>query len=323
MRPIFSQFFSRKTLQDNGAKLVVKERSLLQQPQSIQHYFALHNLTSEYPIEVPSSLPLETQQLLQYYTSHQSVRLIMLIGSINSAKNDSRSDIDIVLVCQNRGVPPLAQRLAAIASSSKSAVQMNTVDAHIWSFGISDDFILNGQEVCTQFFTKKFMLERIRHTIDGFYTQIGMEHPLASLASLLNAQVLVDKDKFYPKLIQQLEPYPEKLRQRILQQEQEMRFPYYLKCIDTAIVRQDVIFAHKMIHNALDSILYILFAKYRQFPKGPKRVEQQISLIVDAPTASAITSRYRMVVTLPTTPETLQQKKELLMTIFKLVSTEK
>jgi predicted nucleotidyltransferase len=258
------------------------------------------------------SLPETAQKIIKHYAAHPNVRLIMIIGSIASANHDKHSDIDIVLVCNSDGIPTKEQRLATIVDISAHNAIINSADTHIWNFGTADDFTVNGQEICTQFFTKQQLQDKIDLTVGGFYAQVGMEHPLAALASLLGAAICIDKDNLYPTLRRMIDPYPKKLGQIIIDQEQGMYLPYYLDRLTIAIERHDLPFANKMVQGAIDSTVYIIFALYGRFPKGPKRLEQQINSFVEKDVALPFLDTLLQVTQMPTNIDTLPQKQLLL-----------
>lgn len=236
----------------------------------------------------------------------------MTIGSLGSKKDDQYSDIDLVLVCDNDGIPSSQDRIDVINFVSDNKATLDSINLKIWNFGTADDFTIENQEVCTQFFTKNYLEEKVNLTINGFYNQIGMEHPLASLSSLLNAKVHIDKDGFYEDIRSKIDPYPETLRNIILEQEINMRFPYYLNRLETAVKREDIPFACKMISQAVDSAVYVLFAQYRTFPNGPKRLFQQLDDMATPELAGELKRCFTKIFTLETTKATLPEKQAIL-----------
>lgn len=260
------------------------------------------------PLTNMELLPLSVQKIVRCYAEQPKVRAIMTIGSVPANTSDKHSDIDLVIVCDDSGIPSVDQRLHAVATASDNSAMFNNTDLHIWTFGTSDDFSIDGQEICTQFFTKKYMHDKIDLITQGFYSQIGMEHPLASLSGLLKAVTHIDKDNFYINICKKIDPYPESLRQIIISQELDMRLPYYLNRLETAIERNDIPFADKMIHQAIDSAIYILFAQQRQFPNGPKRLFQQLRSILPKTYADHVETILGKLYQNDLTAESLRQK---------------
>lgn len=278
----------------------------------IQSYFNVNNVRPTLRLSHIELLPSYVQKLVTYYADQPYVLAIMTIGSLTSNKADEHSDIDLVLVCNNEGVPSKETRVDVIRYASDNTAMLNGIDSHVWNFGTADDFTIANQEVCTQFFTKQYLEEKIDLTINGFYSQVGMEHPLASLASLLKATVHFDRNDTYKMLCQRIDPYPTKLRQAILNQELGMRLPYYLDRLNTAIARGDIPFADKMIHQAIDSAVYILFALHNCYPNGPKRLFQQLGVMLEEPVARQIENYLTLLYADGTTAETLPQKQATL-----------
>lgn len=243
----------------------------------------------------------------------------MTIGSLTSNMADEHSDIDLILICDNEGIPPKETRVDVIHYISNNTAVLDSIDLHMWNFGTADDFVVAGREICTQFFTKQYLEEKINLTINGFYSQVGMEHPLASLSSILKATVHIDRNNTYKSLCQKIDPYPAKLRQTILSQELGMRFPYYLDRLSTAIARGDISFADKMIHQAVDSAVYIVFALHKRYPNGPKRLFQQLDDMVEKPAAEDIKDYLASLYTEGTTAETLPQKQATLQKLLALL----
>jgi Domain of unknown function (DUF4037) len=266
-------------------------------------------------------LPSYAQQLVQFYAAQSFILAIMTIGSLSTHKKDKHSDIDLVLICDNQGVPPPTLRKDAIRLVSNDTAVIDSFDHKIWNFGTADDFAIDNQEICTQFFTKEYMEEKISLTIRGFYNQVGMEHPLASLSSLLKATVHVDKDGSSEQFRQKLEPYPSSLKKIILDQELGMRYPYYLNRLETAIARGDVPFADKMIRQSIDSAVYILFAQYERFPNGPKRLFEQLDTMVEQPKCTRLKKCFNALYSLPTTVGTLPQQQAHLRELLSLLKT--
>lgn len=279
-------------------------------------YFRTNNVRQPQRLQNMELLPEYAQKLVTFYASQSYVKAVMTIGSLSSGTSDERSDLDLVIVCSNEGVPPKEQRLGVIGHISNNTATFNSVDLKIWNFGTSDDFIINGQEICTQFFTVAYLQEKIDHIVNGFYSQVGMEHPLASLSGLLKATVHIDKEGTYKKLKKKVEPYPVQLQKIILDNELGMRFPYYLDRLETAISRGDIPFADKMIHQAIDAAVYILFALHRRYPNGPKRLFKQIDEMVAEPTASQVKEYLLALYKDKTTPETLRHKATILRNLF-------
>lgn len=287
--------------------------------EDIRSYFNQNSVLPPANLAHVQLLPYYAQKIVEHYAAQTFTRVIMTIGSLGSNKEDEYSDVDLVLVCDNEGVPPEKDRINAINYISNNQASLDDINLQIWNFGTADDFTISGQEICTQFFTKKFLEDKVDLTVRGFYNQIGIEHPLASLSSLLNATVHLDKDNYYPYLRSKLAPYPESLRQIILSQELEMRFPYYLNRLNTAARRGDIPFANKMINQAIDSAVYILFAQYRRFPNGPKRLFEQLDAIAAPKIAKHFKHLFVQLVEQGTTNATLPKKQILLQKLLTLL----
>lgn len=264
-------------------------------------------------------LPSVAQKFIKYYAQHSSVCAVVTIGSLVSKKNDMRSDIDIVIICESNKIPPLNERLGVIEKISVSSAKMKTTDLRTFTFGTSEDFIIDNQEICTQFFTKEYMLETVDRIVNGTYQHFGMEHPLAFLNSIITAKIHIDKEDFYIVLREKIEPFPKKLQETILSQEKGLRFPYYLKCLETAIARQDIPYANKMINNAIDSALYILFANNMRYPHGPKRLYQQLESFLDNKSAAELKSCLDKLFYTNNMPSSLPRKLGILEDLFSLV----
>lgn len=287
---------------------------------TIKSYLTPNTVQPTYEPCAIELLPAPARALVGHYAALPGIRLIMTIGSLARAQQDKHSDVDIVLVCSNEGVPPKELRSTIISRVSRGAAAINGMDVNIWSFGTSDDFTIDGQEICTQFFTTQYMQERLELITSGFYTQVGMEYPLASLSGILGATVHIDKDDFYRTMRRTIDPYPEKLQKIILGQEQGMRLPYYLGRLETAIARKDLPFADKMIHSAVDSALYILFATHKRYPNGPKRLYEQISSFMPAQDTTALKHCLAELIGIGVTVDNLPHKQTLLNELARLAT---
>jgi len=285
----------------------------------IQSYFAINAVRPSRRLSNTELLPGYAQKLVEHYSAQPYILAIMTIGSLASDKTDEYSDIDLVLICGNEGIPSKETRVEVINYISNNMAALNSIDVHTWNFGTADDFVVANTEVCTQFFTKQYLEEKIDLTTNGFYSQVGMEHPLASLSSLLKATVHFDRDNIYKSLRQKIDPYPAKLRQIILNQELGMRFPYYLDRLSTAMARGDIPFADKMIHQSIDSAIYIIFALHEQYPNGPKRLFQQLDDMVAEPTAKDVKSYLTSLYADSTVFKTLPQKQATLQKLLALL----
>lgn len=285
----------------------------------IQSYFASNAVRPSRQLSNIELLPSYVQKLVEYYAAQPYILAVMTIGSLTSNKADEHSDIDLVLVCDNEGIPSKETRVEIINYISNNTAKLDSIDLHMWNFGTADDFVIANQEICTQFFTKQYLEEKINLTINGFYSQVGMEHPLASLSSLLKATVHFDRDDTYKNLCQKIDPYPTKLRHIILSQELDMRFPYYLDRLNTAVARGDIPFADKMMHQAIDSAVYIVFALHQRYPNGPKRLFQQLDDMLERPAAEEMKGYLTSLYAEGTTAQTLSQKQATLQKLLALL----
>ncbi len=280
-----------------------------------------HNIIHSANIRSVSMLPPEAVKFVTYYASLTSVRAIATIGSLASGQSDRHSDIDIVIICENSKLPSTKKRMGMINYISQNTAHINTFNLKTRLFGISDDFIINNNEICTQFFTKKDVDDAIGHIKSGFYQQQGMEYPLAFLNSILTANVHIDKDRCYEKLKKKVRPFPKTLQKIILTKERELHLPYYLKRLEVAIARGDVPYAHKMINSSIDSVLYIIFAHHMRYPHGPKRLYEQLSSFLDKDTYIKLTSYLDELFYTNTTSLALVQKLDALKGLSKLVGS--
>lgn len=279
-----------------------------------------HNKEQELPkLKNVDFLPSYVQKLIALYASQPYVKTVMTVGSLSSNTNDTSSDIDLVIVCDDNGIPRKDQRLSIINYISNNKAVIASVDLKTWNFGTADDFAIDNQEICTQFFTINYIEEKIELTISGFYNQVGMEHPLAALSSLIKATVHIDKDNTYKQIVDKIDPYPMQLQKIILDNELGMRLPYYLDRLETAIARGDIPFADKMIHQSIDSAIYILFAYFQRFPNGPKRLFKQLDDIKDEPAIPEIKQCFITLYKTGTTVATLPQKIITLQNVFTLL----
>jgi hypothetical protein len=280
----------------------------------------VHRSNNIYILKDFDLLPTCAKSIAEHYAKLSNVRAIATIGSLASKKNDMYSDVDMVIVCNDQSVPSPKDRIKIINDVPNKKIVMNTINHQTWLFGASEDFVIDGQEICTQFFTKNQMLEVVAQITTGSYQQFGMEHPLAFLNSINSAIIHVDKDGFFKDLKSKIHPFPRKLQKTILSYEGEIRFPYYLRRLQTAVARGDIPYANKMVNNAIDSALYILFARHKQYPHGPKRLYQQIAKFMDESYASNLCNCLEEILSTGNTISLLPRKSELLNDLFIMVN---
>ena len=97
--------------------------------------------TGEQPIHrAPSSV----HQLIDSYARLDDVKMILGIGSIPRQDNDSHSDIDLVIVCGDDGIPAESTRKQAIRLASTESRYIN-MGQQTWHFGFCDEFIWRGR----------------------------------------------------------------------------------------------------------------------------------------------------------------------------------
>ncbi|WP_428263613.1 hypothetical protein [Haliangium sp.] len=254
-----------------------------------------------------------TEQVLAELREVAEVSAILGIGSQTIGTADQASDLDLVVICDQR-IPPAADRLARIHRYTDDDA-INVFDDRTWEFGTTDDFALDGLEVCTSYYERADIFTKLAAIQGGRYERTGFYYPLGFVAALASAHLLYDRDHHGARLRALAGRYPEPLRRQI-QQEQRDLFHYYMNRLRAAATRRDAYFAYELLGLAMHSLLHLLFATHRVYFRAPKKLAQQLAALPIADPA-LLHRELEWLAQAPNDPDTLDRKRDRLRALYR------
>lgn len=199
----------------------------------------------------------------------KSVNSVVLSGSKTSLINDEMSDYD-VYVYSNEPIPLDFREKLVKKFSDK--------------YTIGNTFFEDGDEL---YITKpKMCIDIMYRSLDWAYKEMNwvwskhnarLGYSTAFLHNLKTAKILFDRNYEFERIIEELkEPYPEELKQNIIDKNYPMLrtlegAPYY-KQIELAVKRDDLVSQNHRTAALLASYFDILFAYNEQTHPGEKKL---------------------------------------------------
>lgn len=186
----------------------------------------------------------------------------------------NESDIDIFVFCNS--IPSKETRQVAISTlgSIISESKISDYEGRFW--GTCDFVTMNGVEICLMYFTTNKINAEIESILHG--ERIDKEdnyfYPTGRCATMLSMYILYDKTGYINSIKEKLSVYPSDLSKKII--------AYHICRIndiedfERALLRNDVLFYHFVLENALDHFLQVLFAVNKCYFPSRKRSLQFI-----------------------------------------------
>lgn len=211
--------------------------------------------------------------LVSELSNVKNVKGIAQTGDINAKLVPGQSDIDLFILCEDIPMLEDRERIYSVFSEQYSKCSMNVCKGGMWGYG--DILEINGIEVMPMYFTVEEMKSYLEDTLKGKHLgRNGGFYPTGRLASVETINILYEEDSVWTAMRDMVKQLPEELFEKL--------FQYHISRVlnhedlGRAILRQDVLFYHQVLENALDHLLQALYALNRTYFPSRKRVENYI-----------------------------------------------
>jgi hypothetical protein len=230
---------------------------------------------------------------------------VMSIGKSGSAElpQANESDIDIFIFCHS--TPSKEERKSAVNSLGDLVSNSKFSDTESRHWGTVDFTIIDDTEICLMYFEIDKMNMEIESIISG--TRLSREdnyyYPTGRCACILSMHILFDKARYIKMLKDKLADYPMELSKKLVN--------YHIieindfEDFERAVSRDDVLFFHATLDNAIDHYLQALFALNKVYFPSRKRTIQLVEQFQVKPID--FSCRLLKTITLGANPQTLAQ----------------
>lgn len=222
-------------------------------------------------MDTPKTVDLIISSLM----SLEEITATGLTGKLDGDLKPGESDIDIFIFCKT--IPKSGRRLKEyeklLEKSLISDLQMDVYEGGYWGSG--DCFKVNGVETWLMYFTENETAEYLDAVLSG--TLLDSDngfYPTGRCATIQNMIILQDKTGFINTMQKKVQNYSESLRLKLTAHHLQLCFDE--EDFGRAVLRQDVLFYHQVLENALDHFLQALFALNRTYFPSRKRTLQYI-----------------------------------------------
>ncbi len=204
----------------------------------------------------------------------ESVRALGKSGGPALPEN-GESDIDVFVF--SRQIPTPEERLTAYQKALGDGCDCHASPTGGPFWGVCDFLTIAGTELCLMHFTTAQMTAEVDAVLSG--SRLEREgnyfYPTGRCASLLSLQVLCDKDGFLAALRQRVATYPDGLACAMAQH--HLQKLEDTEDLERGVTRQDPLFYHAALDQALDHFLQALFAANHVYFPSRKRTMEHLS----------------------------------------------
>ena len=240
---------------------------------------------------------------------------VLSIGKSGGSElpENGESDIDIYIFC-NR-IPEISKRREAVEKlDDKISIKAAYSDSAGKFWGTIDFINMEKTEICLMYFTDSYMDNEIEFVLNGtrLDKEAGIFYPTGRCATMLSIHALYDKSCYIAKMKERLAVYPNDLSEKM--------FNYHVEKIideenfERAVLRNDILFYHETVENAIDHFLQALFALNKSFMPSRKRTMQYINSFKKKP-ANCI-ERLLQVIELGAKAETLHRSYVIINSLY-------
>jgi len=215
-----------------------------------------------------------TKRVASLFAELSEVQAVALSGSLRGEHTDSASDIDLyVYVHADIPVDVRTEIMERAGGASRASMGLN-----FWGPGDEWFDAQTGIEVDMVYFRTQWMEDQIRRVMLDHQPSLG--YSTCFPFTLRHSQVFYDPNKWFAGLQKIcLQPYPEKLRENIIQHNVPVLrqiIPSYYFQIEKAVKRGDLVSINHRLTGLLASYFDILFALNRQLHPGEKRLVEKV-----------------------------------------------
>lgn len=216
----------------------------------------------------------ELLQMVAAVAALPGVTAIGISGSLDSLPAAGESDIDAFVYCTE--MPDAALR---------KGLPMDGLHVEMFSggpWGVGDFSRTCGVETFWMYFTEADAQRSLEETLAGMHPgRVGTYYPIGRCATLLGMTALVDDAGFIAAMKAQLTPYPQALSDKLASH--HLAALSDVEDLERGVLRQDVLFYHYALDEALDHFLQAIFAMNHVYFPSRKRSMEHISRFAKKP----------------------------------------
>ncbi len=188
-------------------------------------------------------------------------------GELNPKLVPGKSDIDLFVLCTQ--IPSLEERRGFYQRIAGDYIlQMNVCSGGLWGDG--DILVIGGIDVMPMYFTVQETRGYLQEILAGACMEKeGRFYPVGRLASIAGIHVLHEKQQTWTELKEMVNSKPAAFFRQWY--EHEIRQVLDEEDLGRCELRQEVLFFHQVLENALDHLLQALYAVNRVYFPSRKR----------------------------------------------------